>query len=129
MSVLRQLEAVPAYFATDAENHRVPFIVSLLLRDREGRPRITPAVEAAIDRTVEITGRDGLVTAIVSEQDEINSVKRIVRRSMAIDGAILLFRCQNAETAEALMRCLDDLFSLSLVRERGRDDPAVAPLC
>gem|GEM_PF-3704575 len=65
MNVLRQLDAVPAYHAADGDKPGVPFIVALVMHDRDGRPRLTPAVEAAIDRTVEITGRHGLVTAIM----------------------------------------------------------------
>lgn len=121
MNVLRQLEAVPAYYAVDQKNRTIPFIVALLLHDRDGRPRLPPAVELAIDRTVEITGRNGLVTAIMSERDTRQSVSAIVERAMGVEGAILLFRCQNAETAEALMRCMDESYTLSLVRRRGSD--------
>ncbi len=119
MSVLRQLDAVPAYYAIDAGKRCVPFIVSILLLDREGRSRITPVVKAAIDRVVEITGRDGLVTAIISELDDRRTVERVVGRSMAIDGGILLLRCQNAETAEALMLCVVELFEVTLIQEGG----------
>lgn len=125
MSVLRQLDAVPAYYAIDAGKRCVPFIVSILMLDREGRSRITPAVEAAIDRVVEITRRDGLVTAIISERDDRGTVERVVGRSMAIDGAILLLRCQSAETAEALMLCMVELFELTLIQE-GRGAPSRA---
>jgi hypothetical protein len=117
MDVLRQLDAVPAYYAVDAEQRCIPFIVALLLYDREGHPRVTPAVEAAINRTIGITRRDGLVTAVMNEQDTRRLVIRIVHRAMAVDGAILLFRCQNAATAEALMQCMDESFTLSLVKE------------
>lgn len=119
MSILRRLDTVPAYYATNAEGCRIPFIVGMLLRDQNGAGRLTPAIEAAINRTVEITGRQGLVTAIMSERDTRASVVGIVNKAMAIDGAILLFRCQNAETAEALMRCMDEAYQLSLVRMRG----------
>jgi hypothetical protein len=116
MNILRQLDAVPAYFADDRKGRRIPFIVGMLLHDRDRTPRLTPAIEAAINRTVAITGRQGLVTAIVSERDTRSSVGSIVERALAIDDAILLFRCQNAETAEALMLCVDEAYILSLVR-------------
>lgn len=122
MSFLRQLDAVPAYHAHGAENRSIPFIVALLFQDRDGLARLTPAVEAAINHTVEITGRHGLVTAIVSEQDTKTTVAGIVERTMAINDAILLFRCQNAETAEALMQCMDDFYCLSLVKRSGCAD-------
>ena len=73
---------------------------------------------AAINRTVEITKREGLVVAVVSEQDTKSSLARVVERAMEIEDAILLFRCQNAETAEALMQCMDQLFDLSMVKEK-----------
>lgn len=123
MSFLRQLDAVPAYHAVNPNKRSIPFIVALLLHDSDGRPRLTPAVEAAINHTVEITGRHGLVTAIVSEQDTKTTVATIVERAMVIDDAMLLFRCQNAETAEALMQCMDDLYCLSLVKSSGRAKP------
>lgn len=122
MDFLRQLDAVPAYYAVDADGRSVPFIVSLLLHDQGGCPRLTPAIEAAINCTVEITDREGLITAIISERDTITHVTSIVGRAMTIEGAILLFRCQNAETAEALMLCMDDRYSLSLVRRAGIAD-------
>ena len=123
MNFLRQLDAVPAYHAVNPKNQCIPFIVALLCHDRDGCPRLTPAVEAAINHTVEITGRHGLVTAIMSEQDTKTSVAVIVERAMAIDDAILLFRCQNAKTAEALMQCMDDLYCLSLVKRSGSANP------
>ena len=63
------LEAVPAYYATTADGRTVPLIVSLLFYDADKKPRITPAVEKSIDRTIEITGREGLATAIISDSD------------------------------------------------------------
>lgn len=122
MDFLRQLDAVPAYYAVDGDGRNVPFIVSLLLHDQGGCPRLTPAIDAAINCTVEITDRDGLVTAIICEHDTKKQVASIVGRAMTIEGAILLFRCQNAETAEALMLCMNDMYSLSLVRRAGIAD-------
>jgi hypothetical protein len=45
----------------------------------------------------------------------------VVRRAIEVTGAILLFRCQNPQTAEALMACIDDLYFLSLVRRAAAD--------
>ncbi len=121
MNFFRELEAVPAYYAGGAGGNSIPFIVALLLHDSAGRPVLTPAVEAAINRTAEITNRDGLIIAIVTEQDTRATVANVVGRAMKIDGAILLFRCQNGEVAEALMLCMSQLFDVKLVKECGSD--------
>ena len=114
------LEAVPAYYATTADGRTVPFIVSLLLYDTDKKPRITPAVEKSIDRTIEITGHEGLATAIISDGDSFpNTARRYLERAMAINGAIVLFRCQSPETAERLMQYLNMTYQLTLVREEG----------
>lgn len=111
------LEAVPAYHATAADGRSVPFIVSLLLYDGANRPRTTPAVERSIDRTIEITGREGLALAIIADDDELPATAcRYIERAMTIAGAIVLFRCQSPETAERLMQHLDAQFHLTLVQ-------------
>ncbi|RBG59355.1 hypothetical protein BRM42_05775 [Xanthomonas oryzae pv. oryzae] len=112
------LEAVPAYHATAPDGRAVPFIVSLLLHDADNKPRITPAVERSIDRTIDITGREGLALAIIAADDEMTATaRRYIERAMGIPGAIVLFRCQNPETAEHLMQHLHAEYQLTLVQE------------
>lgn len=112
------LDAVPAYHGSTTDGRTVPFIVSLLLFDQDRRPRITPAVEKSIDRTIEITGRDGLATAIIADDDAFSlTARRYIERAMDIPGAIVLFRCQSPETAERLMQYLSETYALELVRE------------
>ncbi len=112
------LEAVPAYHATAKDGRTVPFIITLLLYDAAKKPRITPAVEKSINRTIEITGREGLATAIIADNDFFPLIaRRYMERAMGLKGAIVLFRCQSPETAERLMQYLDATYSLALVRE------------
>ncbi|CAH2810590.1 MAG: FIG00459550: hypothetical protein [uncultured Caballeronia sp.] len=121
------LEAVPAYHAAAPDGRTVPFIVLLLLllllHYADNKPRITPAVERSIDRTIDITGREGLALAIIAADDEMPATaRRYIERAMGIPGAIVLFRCQSPETAERLMQHLHAEYQLTLVQE-----PAGAP--
>jgi hypothetical protein len=109
---------VPAYWATGADGHRVPFIVSLLLYDQSGLARITPAAERSIDKTIELTGRVGLATVTVSDNEDMAaSVGRWIERALAMPEVIILFRCQSADCAERLMNHLHGAYALALVRE------------
>jgi hypothetical protein len=109
---------VPAYWAAGANGHRVPFIVSLLLYDQGGAARITPAVERSIDKTIELTGRVGLATVTVADNEDMAaSVGRWVERALAMPEVIILFRCQSVESAERLMNHLHGAYALALVRE------------
>ena len=111
------LEAVPAYHATAPDGRTVPFIVSLLLQDSNNKPRITPAVERSINRTIDITGREGLALAIIAADDEMpTTARRYIERAMGIPSAIVLFRCQSPETAEHLMQHLHAEYQLTLVQ-------------
>jgi hypothetical protein len=115
----RQIEAAPAYYAAMGGT-TIPFIVSLLLQDNQGKPRLTPAVEKTLDRTVTITGREGAVIAIIADDDPLERlVPGYLERTMKIDGAILLLLCQYPETAERLMQFLHCHYGLSLVREKA----------
>ena len=119
------LSAVPAYHAIGADGATVPFIISLLLFDSEQKPRITPAVEKSIERTIEITGREGLGTATIADDACFPSTARVyLERAMKIAGAIVLFRCQSPETAERLMQYLASTYTLTLVREGHEWEPA-----
>jgi len=111
-------QAVPAYWAGDSSGNRVPFIVSLLFYDQGGIERIAPAVERSINRTVELTGRVGLATATVAnDEDMARSVSRWVERALAMPDVIVLFRCQSADCAERLINYLHGAYNLALVRE------------
>jgi hypothetical protein len=84
--------------------------------DADGQPRLTPAVEAAIDRTIAITGREGLATLIVADNTDLLSKRHTIRAAMMRDDAIILFRCQSAGAAERLMQYLDRTYQLALVQ-------------
>jgi hypothetical protein len=115
MGLFRRLVAVPAYMATAPDGRCVPFIVSLLLYDQNKRPRIPPAVEQAIDRTMDITKRQGLITTIVSDDDHPKKIRQMVETAMGVEDSILLFRCQSTHTAEQSMRLLSKMFRLTLI--------------
>lgn len=110
------IQVVPAYWATLPGGQSVPFIVSLLFYDAQGRPRIPPAVERSIDRTVEIAGREVLGQAIIADDDDLSRAEHLLQRA-AKAGAIALFRCQSPETAERLMQHLHATCSLRLVQK------------
>ncbi|MBF8164323.1 hypothetical protein J4H94_20900 (plasmid) [Stutzerimonas frequens] len=115
-----ELTAVPAYVADDKNGGSVPFIISLRLFDQEGNARITPAVESSINKTVDITGREGIAHGVMSSASDIeNKAEAYVRRAMTIAGAIVLFRCDTPELCEQLMTHLSSRFSLSLLQENS----------
>ncbi|CAH2813267.1 MAG: FIG00459550: hypothetical protein [Candidatus Burkholderia crenata] len=99
-----------------------------MLYDADKKPRITPAVEKYIDRTIEITGREGLATAIIADNDSFPlTARRYMEQAMEIDGAIVLFRCQSPETAERLMQYLDVTYKLTLVKEDQSGNASPTP--
>lgn len=109
--------AIPAYWVEASAGRRVPVVVSLQFFAPNGQECFPPAVLAAIDATVEITGRQGLTMAAVD--DSPNSTMRALRsleRAMAIPDVIVLFRCQSVSCAEGLMEQLDAAYCLYLVR-------------
>jgi len=117
-----KLEVVPAYHATTADGRTVPFIIAILLYDQEGKPRLTPAVERSIDRTIEVTGRVGLARATIRESDNLyDTASKYLERAMGLDGAIVLFRCESPELCERLMGHLNTHYSLSMVQEQAGD--------
>jgi hypothetical protein len=115
--MFRMLSAVPAYVATAGSFRSAPFIVSLLMYDIEGQPRLPPAVAAAIDRTIAITGREGLATLIIADDAVLRSKQTTIRAALMRDDVIILFRCQGANAAERLMQYLDLTYQLVLVQE------------
>lgn len=113
-----ELKVVPAYWASTATGHSVPLVVSLLLFDREQKPRLAPAVEASINRTVDATGREGLATVTVMDADDLSkTLGRAMARAVVMPGVIVLVRCQSAEGAERVMNWLHNSYTLALVRD------------
>jgi hypothetical protein len=113
-----QLSAVPAFYATTTDGRTVPFIIAVLLYDAENQPRITPAVEASINRTIEITAREGLAMATIYERDNLyDTASKYLERAMNLVGAIVLFRCETPELCERLMGHLNTHYELSLIQE------------
>ncbi|MDQ0655227.1 hypothetical protein [Pseudomonas cedrina] len=114
-----QLEAVPAYHATTTDGRSVPFIIAILLYDSEGNPRLTPAVERSIDRTIDVTGREGLARATIRESDNLyDTASKYLERAMDLDGVIVLFRCESPELCERLMAHFNTHYTLSMVQEK-----------
>ena len=112
----KYLIAVPAFYA-NGNGVSVPFIVSVLLVDEHQHPRFTPAVERSIDTTIKITAREGLVTGIIGDADDVSEIARkYLMRASRIEGSILLFLCQSGETAEKVMQSLSTEYTLSLVQ-------------
>jgi len=112
------LEAVPAFYAErERDGLRVPFIISLRMCDSEGRARLVPAVEKSINRTVEITGRVGLLTDDITAPIGKAEIISKIERAMRIKGAILLLNCATDSIAEQVMNHISDGFNLKLIRE------------
>lgn len=110
--------AVPAFWVEASPSRRVPVVVSLYLVDATGVSRLPPSVERAIDRTVELTGRQGLATATVLDEANAAVVAgRALERAMVMSDVIVLFRCQSVEGSERLMNHLNDAYRLTLIRE------------
>lgn len=122
-----EMKVVPAYFAKGPAGESVPFIVSLMLVDADHKPALPPAVEASINRTVEITGAEGVALSNVYDTDDLRALAvSSINRAHGLKAlAIVLFRCQSAPTAEQLMTVLNDSYALSLVKDispRGSDE-------
>ncbi|MCC7005936.1 MAG: hypothetical protein IT497_04755 [Ottowia sp.] len=112
------IEAIPAYYAKTDDGRCVPFIIALLFYNKAGKICFPPAVERAINKTIEVTQREGLATATITDKDAFTlTAKRYLERAMTIPGAIVLLSCQSPETAERLMQFLNTNYQLSLVRE------------
>ncbi|MEB0221360.1 hypothetical protein [Pseudomonas sp. AB12(2023)] len=116
------LESVPAYFATAPDGRTVPFIIAILLYDEQRKPRILPSVSKSIDRTIEITGREGLAMATIMDSDDLVIASKYIERAMRIDSAIVLFRCETPETCERLMGHLNSNYALQMVQEKDPEE-------
>lgn len=122
--------SVPAYYATFG-TQRIPFLVSLAFIDQHSRIQLVPALKRAIDRTVEVTGRQGLATTVVADTDILRDVARQRLTQMCVlPDMILLFLCQSSDTMDRLMAHLHAAFPLSLVRASpgGTDVSHMQPL-
>jgi hypothetical protein len=113
-----EMQWVPAYYAENSEGQRVPFVIALMLTGEDGRMVLPPAVEASIDRTIDITGSEGVAYADLYDHYRLEAVVPAhVDRAMRVPGAMVLLRCQSPETAEKAMTTLAAQYVISLVRE------------
>ncbi|MFY3175309.1 hypothetical protein ACOTHA_29220 [Achromobacter xylosoxidans] len=115
------MKSIPAYLLHADDGRQVPFLVALLMFDQERQPMLPPAVLSAINRTVDITGRVGLVTCTVLDGESVNQlIGSSVSKALAIPDAILLYRCQSSETAENLMAHLLSGHRITLLKDSRR---------
>lgn len=84
---------------------------------KDGTPVSTPAVKQAVDDTIRITGRSGLILSTVSDIDALDRISQKFQKVMDIKDAFVLFRCQSAGTAERLMKHFQNKFSLRLLKK------------
>ncbi|OKS58563.1 hypothetical protein [Pseudomonas syringae] len=116
------MKFVPAYYAANGKGQRVPFIVSLMMVDDQNKAALPPAVSASIDRTLSITGTEGVAFANIYNVEPLDIVVPAhVDRAMTILGALVLFRCQSPETAENLMGVMNQAYTLTLVKDQRSD--------
>lgn len=120
-----EMKRVPAYFAENHQGERIPFIVALMMLDDQHQPVLPPAVAASVDKTLGITGAQGVALANIFDRDVPGTVvPRYLDRAMGIPGALVLFRCESPETAERVMGVIDGSYTLSLVKDHqaARDE-------
>jgi hypothetical protein len=120
-----EMKFVPAYNAANGKGQSVPFIVSLMMVDDENKAALPPAVSASIDRTLSITGTEGVAFANIYNVEPLDLVVPAhIDRAMKILGALVLFRCQSPETAENLMAVMNEAYTLTLVKDKQSDADA-----
>ena len=114
------MKFVPAYYAANGKGKLVPFIVSLMMLDDQNKPALPPAVTASIDRTLSITGTEGVAFANVYNIERLEVVVPAhIDRAMNIPRALVLFRCESPETAENLRGVMNEAYTLTLVKDQG----------
>lgn len=114
---LSQIKSIPAYLL-HASGRQVPFLIALLMFDQQRQPMLPPAVVNAINRTIDITGRVGLVTRTVLDGESIEHVTQSsVPQALTISGSILLYRCQSSDIAENLMGHLLSTYHITLLKD------------
>jgi hypothetical protein len=122
----QSLQKVPVYWVSDIRQEgtprSVPVVVSLLFVMAQGALQITPAAQRSIDKTVEVTNRQGLVTALFTDANKQpeTTVDRWLQRAFAMPDVIVLLSCQSANGARRLMAHLQRHYVLSLVREEAQ---------
>lgn len=114
MSIFEGLKAIPAYYAK-FNDHKIPFIVSVTFVDDKNQIQLPPAVEQSIDKTIDITGSEGLVTVKVTTIEKISQAREFFEKCTAIPKSILFFHCWSDEIAEQLMAHISDLFEISMI--------------
>lgn len=114
------IESVPAFYAMNQHGKKQAFIVSIMFFDAQRQPRLTPAVESAINKTIEITGLDCLATAnILAEHAGFHLKERLstlMDKAFRLEKTIVLFLCATPELCEATMKTLNACYKLSMVK-------------
>lgn len=108
------LEAIPAFYA-EVDETKVPYIVTVTFVNSEKQIVFTQAVENSINSVCEITEREGLITAKVQTEDDIEKLEAWIRKGTVIPG-IVLFHCWTGELAEQAMEKISSIFRVSLIQ-------------
>ncbi|ENV52082.1 hypothetical protein L292_2092 [Acinetobacter junii CIP 107470 = MTCC 11364] len=109
-----QLEAIPAFYA-DIEGTKVPYIVTVTFVNTDKKIVFTRAVEQSINNVCDITGKEGLITAKVQTEDDLDKVNQWICKGRDIPG-IVLFHCWSGELAEQVMEKISSTFEVSLIQ-------------
>ena len=115
---ISQIKSIPVYVLHNANNEKLPFLIGLPMQDEQGKPILLPCVTKAINRTLEITGRIGLITQTIMLEEYIKQViHRSVPQAIALTNAVLLYSCQNAQVAENLIAQLLGMYRITLLKD------------
>lgn len=115
---LNQIKSIPAFLLRASGGRELPFLITLLMFDQQRKPTLPPAAASAINRTIDITGRAGLVTLTVWDGAPIGqAIQRSVPQALAIPSSVLLYRCQSSDTAENLMKSLLSAYDITLLKD------------
>lgn len=109
---------VPTFLLTEqtGTSEPLPLVVSIITLNESGEAQPLPAVQRAIDRTVEATGKEGLIQARIIDRDRVEElVPFYVKKGWEHKDAILLLQCLNAELAEEVMQCIGRRYRLALI--------------
>jgi hypothetical protein len=110
-------QSIPTYWVSDAQGRSVPVMVSLLFYDAQGSFKLPPATQRAIDKTVQITHRAGLLMGTVLDTTLLNkTVRSWLEQALYMPNVSVLFSCQSLGCAQGVMAYLADHYVLSLVR-------------
>lgn len=115
---ISQIKSIPVYVLHNANNEKLPFLIGLAMQDEQGKPILLPCVAKAINRTLEITGRTGLIKQTIMLEEYIKQViHRSVPQAIALTNAVLLYSCQNAQVAENLIAQLLGMYRITLLKD------------